>query len=652
MANKKDDKNELRDLLKSAGYLDNRLEGFFLRSVRAKGSALVSYILTSLKIGVILGLLVAVIFTIAVIQFNPGIVKNLKDVLLLTFYLWLFLSIILSIIALLLGGIIALLQRLVSGGAKKINVSLITANLVGIAVFAYLSVWWIAAATNKASSGSGFRDLLAFIVIFILSFGVARLVFFGGVALMARTQVDLKIGKLVKFRRKHILIAGAVSIILFSLLFYVAGTKITKPMERESVDYNTIFTDNRIVLVAIDGMDKNLALRMMDEGKLPTLKKLLVSGTAGEFKTDGRHVPPVFWTTIATGMNPVEHGISDIRAHRLSGVDTPLQSAFGESAFAQIFKTLIPTKRLTSDVPITANLRRSKTFWNILNDKTFSVGIINWWVSWPCDEVKGFISSERLLYKLETGGEWERDIEPKEVFDELKSEVTEWRKEFDLFFTNKFDEYLKNLERQEEMKIIREAGWIDYFNIRLDEKLYKKNRVKLSAVYLPGADIIQNRLLADLPVGDVGELSARIDIIKTYYMALDEQLTKVIFSQAKGTYNFALVSPGRYVEGNVKLTGEQEGFFILAGPGVDVGNHNLVINTVDVTPTILFLLGFPQSDDFKGKPITGLLTKSNAAELTTEKILTFGDRKADEDQSESKFSREVLEQLRNLGYIN
>ena len=72
-------------------------------------------------------------------------------------------------------------------------------------------------------------------------------------------------------------------------------------------------SDNKVFVIGIDGMDPKMTRRMVDEGKLPNIKKLIEQGSArkdlvllGAMPT----ITPPMWTTLATGSYPSTHGIT------------------------------------------------------------------------------------------------------------------------------------------------------------------------------------------------------------------------------------------------------------------------------------------------------------------------------------------------------
>ncbi len=648
----KNDKNDLRELLKSAGYLDDKLDGFLLRSARLKGYTFLHYFLACLKVGVFFAFFSSILISMSLVNLNPGITGNIKDIVLLVIYLWLVLSLIFTVVAISIGGLITLIQRMVRGGARKINVSLVTSILIALTVFTYGSVWWIKASGGKATSGSGLGDLLAFVLIFLLSFATGRITFLGAMRLLARDEIDFQLGKVIRLRRKHLFIFAAVAIILFGFLFYLVGTSITEPTERESSEYSVRFVKQNLRIVGIDGLNVDLMEKMKGEGKLPNLSRFASKASSVNLKNEGAFVPPVYWTSVATGMNPLKHGIGDISARRVAGMDTPLQIFSGDSPIAWLFGVLIPESKLSSSVPITASLRRSKTFWNIFNDKTLSAGVVNWWASWPCDEINGFMASERVMYKLESGGEYERDIEPESLYGELGKLYPGWKEKF----AAEFDEFFSGARgglSKTGSEALREAAWIDWFYMKVYNLLLSKYGVKVSALYLPGADILQNKIFTGDNKRDLGELNRRLMLVKTYYEFLDRLLGRMAGFGRADSYTVLIATNGRMGTGSEEPSEAIHGRLFIMGPGVSGKKSNETLSAVDITPTLMLMMGFPQSRDFEGKPALDMFTEDRVTKLKEKIIETFGDRKrADKDEVESQFSREVLEQLRNLGYIN
>ena len=69
----------------------------------------------------------------------------------------------------------------------------------------------------------------------------------------------------------------------------------------------------KVFFLGIDGMDPDLTRKLVDEGKMPNVKKLIERGACKENLHMLGSVPtitPPMWTTVATGCNPNVHGIT------------------------------------------------------------------------------------------------------------------------------------------------------------------------------------------------------------------------------------------------------------------------------------------------------------------------------------------------------
>lgn len=70
---------------------------------------------------------------------------------------------------------------------------------------------------------------------------------------------------------------------------------------------------NKLMVLGVDGMDPRLSKKYIDEGKMPNLKKIVERGAQREdlvMLGSQPTVTPPQWTTLATGANPVVHGIT------------------------------------------------------------------------------------------------------------------------------------------------------------------------------------------------------------------------------------------------------------------------------------------------------------------------------------------------------
>lgn len=126
-----------------------------------------------------------------------------------------------------------------------------------------------------------------------------------------------------------------------------------------------------LIVIGIDGGEWKVIRRLWEQGKLPHLKSIADRGVATTLRT-AYNSSPVIWTTIATGVKPEVHGITDFV------VATP-----------------------KGDVPISSAVRKVPALWNMLSRTGRRVAVLGWWGSWPSEEVNGVVLSDRALLDLE-----------------------------------------------------------------------------------------------------------------------------------------------------------------------------------------------------------------------------------------------------------
>ncbi len=126
-----------------------------------------------------------------------------------------------------------------------------------------------------------------------------------------------------------------------------------------------------LILFGVDGADWKVIEWMWDEGRLPNIKALSERGIAAPLHTF-HHASPVIWTTVATGVMPEVHGITEF---------------------------VVPTVK--GDQPVASSLRRVPAMWNMLTATDKRVAVAGWWATWPAEEVNGVIISDRAVHGIE-----------------------------------------------------------------------------------------------------------------------------------------------------------------------------------------------------------------------------------------------------------
>ncbi len=155
-----------------------------------------------------------------------------------------------------------------------------------------------------------------------------------------------------------------------------------------------------LVVIGIDGGEWTVIRQLWSEGGLPHLKALAERGLTSELRTQ-YNASPVIWTTIATGMRPAEHGIVDF---------------------------VVPTPH--GDVPVSSTVRRVPAIWNMLTRAGRKVAVLGWWASWPAEEVRGLVVSDRAMLDVE------QRVFPAEYLPQFLAESAAAREEENPFIGN------------------------------------------------------------------------------------------------------------------------------------------------------------------------------------------------------------------------
>jgi len=296
---------------------------------------------------------------------------------------------------------------------------------------------------------------------------------------------------------------------------------------------------------------------------------------------------------------------------------TPLASA--ENPLVERLGAATDLLRITRSAPPSSALRGAKAFWNVASEKGLRVGVVNWWATWPCDTVNGYVVTDRAFLRVDKGGAPDREACPADVFDalrELPSSVAPER-----------------------------ARALDAFYSAAGRRLRGAAPPDLEAVYLPGLDISTMQHLGEAPAADLANLGTRLEAVRDYHRFLDERIGAALDDLGPQDVLVLVADPGRLARG----AANPEGTLVLSGAAVASGDLG-VAGERDVAPTVLHLSGLPISRELSGHVLEAALSadfrRANPVRFTD----SYG-RRPPARAAESAFDNEVLEELRSLGYI-
>lgn len=95
---------------------------------------------------------------------------------------------------------------------------------------------------------------------------------------------------------------------------------------------------DKMILLGIDGMDPRFTKKLVEEGKMPNVKKLMELGACRDDLMMLGAIPtvtPPMWATLATGAYPMTHGITDFELNFPGELDFVYSGIFSTSCKAE-----------------------------------------------------------------------------------------------------------------------------------------------------------------------------------------------------------------------------------------------------------------------------------------------------------------------------
>ncbi len=396
-------------------------------------------------------------------------------------------------------------------------------------------------------------------------------------------------------------------------------------------------------------MDPRTIDLLMSEGKLPNFAKLRKDGAYGRLISAKPLLSPVVWTTIATGKTPDQHGIGHFVA---------LDPDTGES------------------LPVTSDNRRVKAVWDIASEKQKKVGVVGWWATWPAPRVNGFVVSDHTCYHFlfPQGATGATDTGGLTHPPELLARIQPWiRRPADVkaaeaarFIDVGAEALARPFEFSDDVSHFKWAlATADSYR-RIGLELWKSERPDLLMTYVEGTDSVAHlfghlfrapALQGELANQQrqfgraVEEMYAWADrLLGEYLAAIDSRTTLVVLSDHGFELGATQDDPSKTRD--MRRVSEQlhrlEGILYLYGNRVKRGRLDQP-RIVDVTPTLLALLGLPKAGDMPGR----VLTEGLDLQVPGPAVASYesGAGAGAGPSKDAAVNPEILERLKSLGYI-
>ena len=364
----------------------------------------------------------------------------------------------------------------------------------------------------------------------------------------------------------RILLYGAVA---FALFLVVARVTTGRRPEQSGLTREMTSTPGRpVTLITIDGLAPADVEWLRAEGRLRWAEALL-AGTRGLVRAPADRIPPIDWTIVATGRDLAAHGITDFQARIVRGLPIPVTIGPEQLGLFELAHSVLPFLRMTRDVPVRSYMRETKGLWNMASDAGRRCVVVNWWVSWPAERIRGAVVSDHAWVKLagapppgdQAGGPEEQARITARVAASVQTpgpgiegamspvrpdgrplllESETWPGtlllEFGVFAATSLPDSLADrygpipsataLDGLERLGIPREALRADCFHAQTAAWLLDRERPDLWMLHLPGPDVIR-RVLARSVTDPAERERRRREALRVYFDALETPLADV-----------------------------------------------------------------------------------------------------------------------------
>ena len=402
----------------------------------------------------------------------------------------------------------------------------------------------------------------------------------------------------------------------------------------------------KILLIGWDAADWEMIDPLLQGGQMPALAQLIKGGLRGNLATLQPVLSPMLWTSIATGKRAEKHGIC--------GFTEPLPDASGIG-------------------PVRSTSRKCKAIWNILSQSGLKSNIIGWFASSPAEPINGVMISDQFLHRPmqnDTAGDIVTDAVHPRALAKPAADLrvsTESLVAGDLLpFIPKLAEIdLKQDDRP--LKLARRLARTATVQA-MATALIQSEPWNLMGVYFDGIDQFAHEFMPYHPprLDSVPERDFELyqDVMRGCYRFHDMML-HTLLQYVDDETTVILISDHGYESGRRRPPlnqGKEDpegchrpfGIVCLKGPGIKKDDRLYGASILDVTPTILTLLGLPIGSDMDGRPWLEAFEKP----VTPERIFSWerlGDEKAglhtEHTRQDPAEAAAAIEQLVALGYI-
>ncbi|HKV12932.1 MAG TPA: alkaline phosphatase family protein [Thermoanaerobaculia bacterium] len=402
----------------------------------------------------------------------------------------------------------------------------------------------------------------------------------------------------------------------------------------------------KVIFVGLDGADWQLLDGYMASGAMPNLAALAREGRTGTLTTIHPPLSPLVWTTMMTGVSPLEHGVLDFtRRNPETGTIEPITTAE----------------------------RRVPAVWTMATERGKSVAVFGLWATWPAEPVQGLLVADRFSsFTARDEQPPPGIVHPADREPWAREGLARAEREVD---RAALEVYLPGLGEEEYGRAL--AAPSPYAHpvsalrrILVETRAYhglatswiRQEKPDLAIVYFQGTDTIGHLFAPFAPPRqpsispeDFARYSAvpesyfaEIDRLLGEYRKLAEDEGAVLMIASDHGFLWKEGRPERLASAEAATAGRwhrDEGIYLLWGPGIEASQERATGKVDQVCATLLSLLGLPPGQGLAAPPLPG------APALQGEPVRYAAAPRPTPEKVDAKSAEEEVAKLRALGYL-
>ena len=380
----------------------------------------------------------------------------------------------------------------------------------------------------------------------------------------------------------------------------------------------------RVVVVGIDGLSPSDVIAA-PRGDVPAFARLARRGAFGPLATVRPTEGPPVWTTLMTGRLPRDHGIRSASSYRLRGSDSEWALLPKATLVGALERAGLVSRR-----PVASTSRRCRALWNVLDAFGIPAGLVRVWGTHPPETIRGFVVSPYFHLLRGDPVRAAGTVFPRDLLSEIGARAVSAQDLDPALLADLADAAAPARAPLDDplMRALAEGSVApDLTYARAAQVLWHAYAPSLLVVSFHGYDTAGHlfyRYAHPEAFGDVdADEARRYGRVLGRYASLVERWVGEI-ERDLGPRDVLVVLSGHGLAptplwrrlvgvltgtavGAASHGGAPDGVLLMAGEGIRPGATPAGASVLDVTPTLLYLMGLPVARDMEGRVLTEIL---------------------------------------------